>query len=486
MAKCRECKNRYSASFWDINRICPSCKEKELPFKALLSETTPWLFLTPTLISINLLVFTWMVLSGVSFSKPEAKDLVIWGGNLGVFTADQPWRLLTCCFVHIGVFHLLLNMWCLWALGKLAERMFGNLTFLMLYLLSGIGGSIVSVWWHPGVVSVGASGAVFGVAGGLIAFLYLGDLQVPSVIIKRNLTNVFCFVAYSIANGFSEAGIDNAAHLGGLLIGLVFGALLHRPLPRPDSYSRLRRFTILSGLSLLLILAAQLARTSIADNPLTKLANAGKLLQSGQIEKAVWEYTKVIELDPKLAAAYSARGSAYLSRGQYDQAISDFDQAININPNLPDAYVNRGSAYDSKGQYDQAISDCSRAIQIAPKHYVAYCIRGTIYFNKGDFDQAVSDFCKAIEFNSKYAYAYSNRGLAYGRKGKLEQGISDFSKAIELDPKLSHAYTNRAIVYFIMGSYDNAWADIRMAQTLNHQIPPEFLKALREASGRDR
>jgi rhomboid protease GluP len=129
-------------------------------------------------------------------------------------------------FVHAGIIHLLLNMWCLWNLGPIAERWFGRAPFLILYFLSGIGGSLASLYMHPATVSVGASGAIFGLAGGLIALLGLRRDSAAAAPVKRFLPSLFTFVAYNLFYGSVTPGIDNAAHVGGLIVGAGFSLAL--------------------------------------------------------------------------------------------------------------------------------------------------------------------------------------------------------------------------------------------------------------------
>src|SRR5207244_9797712 len=96
--------------------------------------------------------------------KPYTEQLVRWAANYGPLTlTTQPWRLLTAAFLHGGPLHIATNMWCLWNLGRMAENIFGRFTFLLVYLFTGISASLLSVSLHPGRVSVGASGAIFGV-----------------------------------------------------------------------------------------------------------------------------------------------------------------------------------------------------------------------------------------------------------------------------------------------------------------------------------
>ena len=115
-----------------------------------------------------------------------------------------------------------------------------------------------------------------------------------------------------------------------------------------------------------------------------------------------------------------------------------------------------------------------------------YYNRGIDYRLKGQYEQAISNLNKALEINSRYAVAFYNRGLVFQDKGQYNLAISDFRKAIEINPKDPAAYCSRGIIYFIKNEYDKAWNDFKRAQTLGGQIHPEFLKDLREASGRDK
>ena len=112
--------------------------------------------------------------------------------------------------------------------------------------------------------------------------------------------------------------------------------------------------------------------------------------------------------------------------------------------------------------------------------------RGLAYSKKGEHDRAISDFTRVIEINPGYDKVYVDRGISYGKKGKYNLAIPDFNKAIEINSMCTKAYNNRAVSYYIKREYDKAWGDVRKVQSLGYQVYPEFLKALREASGRER
>lgn len=158
--------------------------------------------------------------------------LLAWGANFGPLTAGgEWWRLATAVFLHGGVAHLAVNLWALWVGGRLTERLYGSATLLIVYLLSGLAGSIASVLWHPqGVISVGASGAVFGVFGALLAFLVTHRRAIDPRALWHVAVPAIVFVIASLAFGATQPGIDNAAHLGGLAAGVAGGAWAGRRL----------------------------------------------------------------------------------------------------------------------------------------------------------------------------------------------------------------------------------------------------------------
>ncbi|HEY6770340.1 MAG TPA: rhomboid family intramembrane serine protease [Candidatus Sulfotelmatobacter sp.] len=182
------------------------------------------LSVTTVIVGINCVVFILMALSGVSLVEPNTQQLLKWGANYGPLSlGPQPWRILVSNYLHIGIIHIFFNMWCLLNLGTLAERVFNRWTYIFVYTASGISGSLLSLWWHPLVIGAGASGAIFGLAGALLAALYLGKLPIPRESLKSTTRSLMMFAGYNLFFGLA-GGIDNAAHIGGLVGGLALGA----------------------------------------------------------------------------------------------------------------------------------------------------------------------------------------------------------------------------------------------------------------------
>ena len=238
-------------------------------FKLHLREITPRLYVIPVVVALNVLVFAIMVATGVSASNPTVPHLLRWGADYGPLTfGGQPWRLVSNVFVHLGVIHLLANMAALLSSGAVVERLFGPLAFGALYLAAGIAGSFASTVIHPMVVSAGASGAIFGVYGALGALVLLQRGSIPGVVLSKLGGVAGSFIVYNILFGAAHAGIDNIAHLGGLVGGAVAGALLLRPLVPGRSETKRRSVLVMAGsltfgLGMALVLPRPLSYESI-------------------------------------------------------------------------------------------------------------------------------------------------------------------------------------------------------------------------------
>jgi rhomboid protease GluP len=190
-------------------------------------------YVTRTLLVINLIVFVAMVVYGfVTFGTisgtEDMRVLVFFGAKVNeLIAAGQTWRLFTAMFIHIGVLHLLFNLYALFALGPLVEGYYGHLRFLSIYLIAGLFGSLASYAFSP-VPSAGASGAIFGLAGAIIVYFarYRENFGARG---RAILQNMLLIIAINLVFGFTARGIDNWGHIGGLVGGaLVAYGLLPR------------------------------------------------------------------------------------------------------------------------------------------------------------------------------------------------------------------------------------------------------------------
>jgi membrane associated rhomboid family serine protease len=266
--------------------------EQAAGFTQKLELATPHAFVTPALVIINLTVFAVMAISGVSILEPKPADLIRWGADFGPLVAHgQWWRLLTAAFVHVGILHIMLNMWALLSGGMFTERLFGNGGFLTLYLLSAIGGSLTGLSAQPFVVAAGASGAIFGVYGGLLGLLAMQHKSIPRLAVDSLGKNALAFVGYNILFGLRPgSNIDVAAHLGGLATGLVAGcALAYRTDPAQGGTRPRRSLAVmLIGLALFVPVGLKLRGGDKGRADSYSAEMSGKTLTIGKSDRIIY------------------------------------------------------------------------------------------------------------------------------------------------------------------------------------------------------
>lgn len=193
-----------------------------------------WAF-TAMLIAVNVALFIWQISTGTDASQPSTQDAIAWGADYAPLTyLAEPMRLFSSMFFHFGMIHLMLNMWALYIFGSVAEQLFGRFYFALLYLCAGLMGSLFSGYMNiqdsytlleggvanPSLlpsVSAGASGAVMGLGASLTMLSLLPVLpQQRFILDKKTLIMV---MGLNLVMGFMIAGINNAAHIGGMLMG---------------------------------------------------------------------------------------------------------------------------------------------------------------------------------------------------------------------------------------------------------------------------
>src|SRR5262245_51069966 len=198
-------------------------------YRENLKAIAPKAVVTPAIIGLNVALFAVMVVMGAGLFTVNSLVHLKFGANFGPLTwHGQPWRLLTSAFIHFGVIHLAFNMLALQNGGRFTEQLYGSARFAVIYLLSALAGSVASGWWDATRLSAGASGAIFGGYGALLAYFARHRRAVPMDLLKQVSTGAASLLVYSLAMGAVLNFVDNSAHIGGLLGGAVSGFLLAR------------------------------------------------------------------------------------------------------------------------------------------------------------------------------------------------------------------------------------------------------------------
>lgn len=183
-------------------------------------------FVTSIILDINILVFLLMLFSGIDPLSPNGQELMQWGANRRMeTTGGEWWRLLTSMFVHGGIMHLLLNIFGLVLAAIVVEPILGRRNYFILYIFSGLFGGLASIYWYAHTASVGASGAIFGLYGAILGLLLTDAFHRDSK--KGMLLLIGAYVGVNLLWGLT-GGIDNAAHIGGLVSGAILGIVLYK------------------------------------------------------------------------------------------------------------------------------------------------------------------------------------------------------------------------------------------------------------------
>jgi rhomboid protease GluP len=181
---------------------------------------------TYALIVANVVAFGIEVAAGTDINKPTAQQLLHVGGNFAPLTkGGEPWRLITAMFLHAGLLHIGMNMLCL-AQARVVEQLFGRIPMIAIYLTSGLLGGVVSMTRNPNVVSVGASGAVFGLYGAFGAYLVFRKTAIAEAAWSKTTRQIATFVGINLVYGLVTPGIDMSAHIGGIVVGFVVATAL--------------------------------------------------------------------------------------------------------------------------------------------------------------------------------------------------------------------------------------------------------------------
>ncbi len=364
-----------------------------------------WLGKPPTtllvvwiLCGLNVSFFLVTVASGVAFLSPTGEQLLPWGAEFGpLVLGGQWWRLVAAMFLHFGILHLAFNMWCLLQLGGVAEFLFGRVTFLAVYLLSGLGGGVLSLLVHPTIVSAGASGAIFGVAGATVAFVWLHHLDFQSPELRGTLPSVGLFIVYNLVNGFSNPGIDNAGHVGGLIVGGAMGVLLPGATAAAGRRTQLRTAAACAAVAVLLGYGA--CRAQRAHGALPLMARGQKELEAKEFDRAIATLDSVVRREPNLAEAHALLGIAYGLAGRPREALPQLNAALARTPDNGLLFFYRGNARLHLNQLDSAAADYTTAIRLTPEAAEPHFNRGLIYAEGRKTDSARDDFASAARLS---------------------------------------------------------------------------------------
>jgi rhomboid protease GluP len=284
---------------------------------------------TAALLAINIVAFLLQQVPGL-----HVTDL---GVNFGPLTiSGEYWRLFTAGFLHGGIIHIGVNMWCLFSLGRLSERLFGKWQTFAIYMVTGVGGALLSIANNPQHGELGASGAVFGIVGAVIAGVKFGDLNISSGEKRAIISSAISFAVLNFILGFSGFGssvfgrVDNMCHLGGFVTGLMVGLPL-------GAFHRNKALQLATLVVTSVVLTAAGRELVQREGPEAYKTAAAISWRQRNYAKAVHLLEQYTVARPQDDDALVFLGEAYLNVNEPDKAIGAFEQALRVNPNSEDA-----------------------------------------------------------------------------------------------------------------------------------------------------
>jgi Flp pilus assembly protein TadD len=307
---------------------------------------------------------------------------------------------------------------------------------------------------------VGASGAIFGLAGALISSFYLGEFSLPRAALSGTLKSLLFFAGFNLFFGGLFQGIDNACHIGGLITGLMLGALIARV--APEHGKPLRRVVVFAVVAVALVgsalgvqrwrgLPASFGRGGLSGNtPEQMIAQLQKLVREkpgfvpahvalarayfsqGRVVEAESELKRALQLDPKNTEAHMTLGAAYLSQEQAKAAHDEFVKALTEEPKNPDAHVWLGMALADEQNPEAAIQEYQAALKLDPQAQGVYYKIGISQAQLKQYDDAIASYLKEQQQGSDDYEVETALADAYQAKGLTQQAQEARNKATRL------------------------------------------------------
>jgi membrane associated rhomboid family serine protease/Flp pilus assembly protein TadD len=377
-------------------------------------------FATYVLIGLCALVFLLMTAAGGS---TNGQVLLDFGASYApYFRSGQYFRLVMPMFLHIGWLHLLVNMYALYILGPLLERMYGYGRYSFLYIVAGIGGTLLSMAHSNREIAAGASGAIFGVAGAIVlaGLVHREALPYPLARVFRRgrLPLVLAvFIVLNLIFGYVVPGIDNWVHLGGLTTGCILSLVI--PPPKADSLTGMAEEKPSQAIVVVPLLAVVLAfagaanhyRVSIRVTQL--LTQAQRLRDDAHPDQAAEIYQQAERLAPGDDRAHEQFALLRAQQKQYPEAIAEYQQALRLNPDSPEAQLGLGVVYQQTGELARAQKLFEAVLGKNLATAEAQEALGDAYFGQKVYDEAIGHYQAALRLSPNLAVAHNNLAWLY-------------------------------------------------------------------------
>jgi rhomboid protease GluP len=437
----------------DYPQLIAPGRMKPLP-PIFLKQRRYWPLATLTLIALCIIIFILMTLAGGS---QDTDVLLNFGASYApYFRRGDDWRLVMPMFLHIGWFHLAVNMAALYLLGPILERIYGYARFSLIYVGAGIAGSWLSMRMTHNVAA-GASGAIMGIAGAMLVVGWLYREVVPWRWKRAFGGGMVLLIGINYAIGLSMPNvIDNWGHTGGLAGGIVLALLIPPPLPWRQSrwiFARLPKAVVILPIAIVALAMFATADHYRTTQQVTRLLDQGRhYWAEHQDDRALQLFQQAAREYPRNERPHEALAAIYLSRNQFSDAIREYNQALRLSPGSPAAQLGLAAAYAREGQPDKARKLLEAIVGQNPR--------------TAETQLMLADLCAEQKL--------------------YPEAIQHYQEAIRLKPDLAEARNNLA---WLLATSDDtryrnpaeALAQAKQAVELSHWKEPTFIDTLAEA-----
>jgi rhomboid protease GluP len=457
-----------------------------------------WPVATIILLALNFLFFGLEIFAGGS---DNTQVLLNFGASYGPYLhRGEYWRLVMPMFLHGGWLHILGNSYCLYFLGPILERVYGYGRYLTIYVAAGVGGAFLSMAVSKNV-SVGASGAIFGIAGAMLVTGYVHRDVIPPRWGRAFGRGIVPFIILNLAFGFSVHGVDNWGHLGGLATGVLLAFVIPPPrhdLPYGEIAERPSQAMVALPLAAVILAMAATANHYRTIRAMDRLLAEGERFESAhQYDRELRSFQQALRLAPHEQQPHEEMGTYYLTQKQYDQAIQEFQEAIRLSGGDDHPRLELGLAYQLKGDPQKAQQIFEDVIGKHPptadgqKLLAAnQMLLADLYAKQKLYPDAIKNYQQALRLVPDFAEAHNNLAWLYAtcddpKYRDPKAALDHAQQAVKLTEwKEGESIDTLAEAYYVNGDYQQAVEVQKRALALephNAELQ-EHMKRYREAA----
>ncbi|HMD85659.1 MAG TPA: rhomboid family intramembrane serine protease [Terriglobia bacterium] len=458
-----------------------------------------WAVATLSLLALNFLLFGLEIWAG---GADNLQVLLNLGASYGPYLRrGEYYRLVMPMFLHGGWLHILGNSYCLYILGPILERVYGYGRYLTIYVAAGMGGAFLSMEISRNV-SVGASGAIFGIAGAMLVTGFVHRDAIPARWGRAFGKGMIPFIVLNLALGFSMHGIDNWGHLGGLAIGALLAFLIPPPphdLPYGETAESPSQAIVALPLAVVILAMAATANHYRTIQAMDRLLAQGERFESArQYDRGFRSFQQALSLAPRQEQPHEALGTYYLTQQKYDHAIQEFQEAVRLTEGDDQPRLELGLAYQLNGDPQKAQQTFESVLGKNPqtaqgKRLLAanQMLLADLYAQQKLYGDAIKNYQEALRLVPDLAEGHNNLAWLYAtcddQKYRDPKAALDHAQlAVKLTQWKEGGFIDTlAEAYFVNGEYQAAVETQKKALALepdNAELQ-EHMARYRKAAG---